>query len=287
IKPQNEWTRQISKEALISQINKALEAIPGIEPSFSQPIRDNILESISQIDGQIIVKVFGEDPTVLHEKASDVLRAVSNVSGVARAFIDRAGEVPQLQIVIDRQRAARYGLNVSDVQDVIETALGGKKATQMWEGEKQFGVVVRLREEERRDISAIKNVLIDTPSGLRIPLEQVSTISVKSGSLNISRAFGMRVADIGGFIRVRDMGSVVNDMRQKVEKDISLPPGYFITWGGEFENQERAMARLRVIVPISVFLIFILLFNAFKSVKNAMLILFNVPFALIGGILAL
>ena len=159
-------------------MNSALQAIPGIEPSFSQPIRDNVLESISQIDGQIVVKVFGEDMDLLRRSAADVLRAVLPVGGVARAFVDRGGQVPQLQIEIDRARAARYGLNVADVEDVIETALGGKTATEIWEGERRFGVVVRLSEEERRDPEAIGNVLVDTPAGPRIPLSDVAEVSV-------------------------------------------------------------------------------------------------------------
>ncbi|HHT9110197.1 MAG TPA: efflux RND transporter permease subunit [Candidatus Brocadiaceae bacterium] len=287
LKPENEWTRKITKEQLTEDIEQSLTAIPGLKPSFSQPIRDNVLESISQIDGQIVIKVFGEDSTVLRQKAREVLRIISKVDGVARAFIDRFGEVPQLQIEIDRQRAARYGLNVADIQDVIEIALGGKTATEIWEGEKRFDVVVRLREEERRSVANIKNIPVDTPVGSRIPLEQVANISVRGGSMNISREAGMRVASIGVFIRGRDMGSVVKDMQRLVDTHITMPPGYFLKWSGEFENQQRAMARLMVIGPVSIFLIFVLLFNAFKSVKNALLILSNVPFAIIGGIVAL
>lgn len=287
LKPPEQWSRKITKEDLIRQMDQALEAIPGIEVSFSQPIRDNILESISQVDGQIVVKVFGEETAALQQKSEEVLRTISPVRGVARAFIDRPGEVPQLQIEIDRARAARYGLNVSDIQDFIETTLGGKSATQIWEGEKQFDVVVRLHPEERRDITAIKNILIDTPAGLRIPIEQVATVSMGSGRMNISRESATRVAAIGIFIRDRDMGSVVREMQEKVKSGVSMPPGYFITWSGEFENQQRAMARLQMIVPISIFLIFVLLFDAFQSVKHALLILLNVPFALIGGILIL
>ncbi len=286
LKDPSEWTRKITKEQLIEQMDKALAVIPGIETSFSQPIRDNVLESISQIDGQIVIKVFGEDSAVLQEQADKVLHTISPVRGVARAFIDRTGEVPQLQIEIDRPSAARYGLNVSDIQDVIETALGGKAATELWEGEKHFSVVVRLHEAER-EMAKIKNILVDTPGGFHIPLEQVATFTPRGGSMNISREFGMRVKAIAVFIRNRDMGSLVQEMQQKVKAAVNCPPGYFITWGGEFENQQRAMKRLAIIVPVSVFLIFVLLFDAFKSVKSALLILLNVPFALIGGILAL
>lgn len=287
LKPPSEWKRKITKEKLIEQMSKMVDEIPGLETSFSQPIRDNVLESISQIDGQIVVKVFGRDPHTLHQKAEEVLQIVRGVRGVERAFIDRAGEVPQLQIKIERARAARYGLNVQDVEDVIEIALGGKVATEIWEGEERFGVVVRLPEKARHDLNKIKNLLVETPSGLRVPLNQVATILVEEGSMNISREAGMRVSAIGVFIRGRDMGGCVEDMQARVRKAVSLPTGYRITWGGEFENQKRAMARLLIIVPVSIFLIFVLLFNAFKSARNALLILLNVPFALIGGIIAL
>src|SRR5262249_5943383 len=151
----------------------------------------------------------------------------------------------------------------------------------------RFAVTVRLKEEARQDASAIGKILVDTPSGARIPMDQLSTISVRSGQANIAREFGTRVAAVGIFIRGRDMGSFVEEARQRVQEKLKLPPGYYVTWGGEFENQQRAMSRLKVIVPVSVFLIFLLLFNAFKSIKHALLILMNVPFALVGGIFAL
>jgi len=285
--PEDQWKRKVSKNDLLGEFQKALEAIPGYQPSFSQPIRDNILESISQIDGQVVIKVFGDDLPTLNEKAQRVLDTVRAVRGVNRAFIDRAGDVPQLQIEIDRQRAARYGLNVSDVQNVIETALGGKEATQIWEGERKYPVVVRLREEQRQDLASIGRILIDTPRGMRIPLKDVATLKVRGGSMNIAHESGQRLASIGVFLRGRDMGSAVEEMQRRVRQNVQLPQGYFLQWGGEFENQQRAMARLRVIVPLSIFLIFLLLFNAFGSVKSAALILSNIPLALVGGILAL
>src|SRR6266511_1854947 len=237
LKPPEEWPKRLTSEKLTEELDKQLDELPGVEPSFSQPIRDNVLESISQIDGQIIVKVFGADGDTLREQALKTLNAVSSVRGVARAFIDRYGQVPQLQIEVDRAKAARYGLKVADIQDVIETALGGKQATEIWEGEKKFAVVVRLPEEQRR-MDNIKAILVD-------------------------------------------------EMKEKVNREVQLPSGYYITWGGEFENQERAMRRLALIVPVSVLLIFALLFNAFGSPKSALLILLNVPFALIGGVFAL
>ncbi len=285
--PQEEWKSKLSKEELLKRFDEELSKVPGFEPSFSQPIRDNILESISQIDGQIVIKVFGDDLDLIRKTAQQVLDQVSSVRGVARAFIDREGSVPQLQIEIDRARAARYGLNVVDVQNVIETAVGGKEATEIWEGERKYPVVVRLQQDQRRDISTIGKIPVETSRGLRVPLEDVATLSIGSGSMNIAHESGKRLNAIGVFLRGRDMGSAVEEMQQRVRQNVTLPPGYYLQWGGEFENQQRAMARLKIIVPISIFLIFLLLFNAFGSVKSALLILSNIPFALVGGILAL
>ncbi len=287
VKPASEWRRGLTRAALIDEMERRLAEIPGVDISVSQPIRDNVLESISQIDGQIVIKVFGEDPEILRQAAADVLHAVADVRGVDRAFIDRAGEVPQLQISIDRDRAARYGLNVADIEDAIETAVGGKVATEMWEGDKRFGVAVRLRDEERRDPASIGNLPIDTPSGARVPLEDVARLAERGGAMNIARESGLRLAAIGIFIKGRDMGSVVRDMQARVAGRVRLPAGYFVTWGGEFENQQRAMARLAIIVPISLLLIFVLLFNAFQSIPMSLVILANIPLAAIGGVLAL
>jgi cobalt-zinc-cadmium resistance protein CzcA len=246
-----------------------------------------VLESISQIDGQIVIKLFGDDSAVLKQKIEELLHVVQPIRGVARAFVDRAGRVPQLLVEIDRNRAARYGLNVADVEDVIETALGGRPATQIWEGEKRFDVVVRIREEDRNNIDSLRHLLLDAPNRSQVPLDQVAHISVQEGVMNISREGGRSTAAIGVFIRDRDMGSLVAEMQAAVRKNFQLPQGYTLTWGGEFENQQRAMGRLVMIIPVSILLIFILLFEAFKTVKSAALILLNVPFALIGGILAL
>jgi len=286
LKPESTWRHGLSRFDLMDEMERNLLAYPGIEPSFSMPIRDNVLESISQIDGQIVIKVFGADLDVLRDESKKVLAAVRDVAGVRRAFIDRLGELPQLQIDIDRAAAARYGLNVADIQDVIETALGGKAATQLWEGERRFAVAVRLKEAER-SIERMRAILVSTPSGQYVPLAQVAQFKTVSGAQNISRENSLRVQSIGIFIRDRDMGSVVADMKERVAKLGGLPPGYTITWSGEFENQERAMTRLAIIVPISVLLIFLLLFDAFGSFKSAALIVLNIPFAMVGGIFAL
>ena len=286
VKPQEEWRKGLTRDQLIEEMDRKLSAIPGIDPAFSQPIRDNVLESISQIKGQIVVKVAGEDLGELRRVAEAIQREIKQVQGVQRGEIDRLGDLPQLVIDIDRDRAARLGLNVQDIQDVVEAALGGKAATQLWEGERKFAVAVRLPENKRAIVN-LPLTLIPTPDGGYTQLGTVATIRETNGAMNIAREAGRRTMAIGIFIKGRDMGSVVKDMQDRVEKNVKLPTGYTIGWSGEFENQERAMQRLTVVVPISLLLIFVLLFDAFKSFKMATLILINVPLALIGGFVAL
>jgi heavy metal efflux system protein len=280
------WRKGMTKERIIEEMDKAVSAIPSMEPTFSQPIRDNVLESISQIDGQIVIKIAGDNLNELRQAAENIEREIRQVQGVYRAEINRQGEVPQLVIDIDRARAARLGLNVQDVQDVIEAALAGKASTQLWEGERKFAVAVRLP-QERRQIGNLAVLPIPTPDGGYVALGSVANIREASGAMNIAREGGRRTVAIGIFIKGRDMGSVVGDMQARVSKNVKIPEGYVINWSGEFENQERAMKRLSVVVPISLLLIFMLLFNAFNSLKSAALILINVPLALIGGFVAL
>jgi cobalt-zinc-cadmium resistance protein CzcA len=286
VKPQEEWRKGLTRDQLIDEMDSKLRAIPGIDPAFSQPIRDNVLESISQIKGQIVVKVSGEDLGELRRVAEAIQREIKQVQGVQRGEIDRLGDLPQLVIDIDRDRAARLGLNVQDIQDVVEAALGGKAATQLWEGERKFAVAVRLP-ESKRAIASLPQTLIPTPDGGYAQLSSVATIRETNGAMNIAREAGRRTMAIGIFIKGRDMGSVVKDMQTRVADNVKMPPGYTVGWSGEFENQERAMQRLSVVVPISLLLIFVLLFDAFKSFKMAALILINVPLALIGGFVAL
>jgi len=286
LKPEAQWRAGMSKDQLIAQMDKALDVLPGLETSFSQPIRDNVLESISQVDGQIVVKIKGDDLSEIGRLATRVVEMARGTRGVVRAFIDREGQLPQVRVDIDRDAAARYGINVGDIQDVIETALAGKATSELWEGERHFSVTVRLA-PQFRNLEALKQLLVSAPSGAQIPLVQLAHITMASGALNIARENGTRVASVGIFIRGRDMGSVVADLQAATAKELKLPTGYEIIWSGEFENQQRAMKRLSWVVPLSIFVIFLLLFDAFKSFRSALLIIANIPFALIGGIVAL
>jgi cobalt-zinc-cadmium resistance protein CzcA len=286
LKPDEQWRKGVDKNRLLAEIGHKLDTLPGLEPSFSQPIRDNVLESISQIKGQIVIKVQGDDAQAIRTLARQIRQQVDGVQGVSSSFVDRDGRLPQMRIDIDRAAAARYGVNIGDVQDVVESALAGKATSELWEGERHFSVVVRLRPEER-DLPNLPKVLVSAKDGRQVPLSQLVTFTTTDGVLSISRENGQRVSAIGVFIHGRDMGSVVRDMQRLVDANVKLPPGYTLAWSGEFENQERAMARLAWVVPLSILLIFLLLFDAFKSLASATLIIGNIPLAMIGGIVAL
>jgi hypothetical protein len=281
-KPEADWPKGKTKPMLIRAMDATIGRLPGLEPSFSQPIRDNALESISQIDGQIVIKIQGDDFDTIKQIARQIRLRIAGVAGVTRSFVDRDGRLPQFRIDIDRATAARYGVNVADMQDVVESALAGKATSELWEGERHFSVVVRL-EAEQRDLPSLPDVLVAGAGGIQVPLSQLAKFQVTEGAMNISRENGQRVAAIGVFIRDRDMGSVVADMQKLVDAEIRLPAGYTIAWSGEFENQQRAMARLSWVVPLSILLIFLLLFDAFGSLASAALIIANIPLAMIGG----
>ncbi|WP_313144631.1 CusA/CzcA family heavy metal efflux RND transporter [Stenotrophomonas sp.] len=287
LKPEKEWPKGVDKRQLIADLQRTLEQrIPGPEFSISQPVRDNILESISQIKGQVVIKVSGADLDVLNREAQAILGQVRGVDGVESAFIDRDGSLPQLQVQIDRDRAARYGLNVRDIDEVIETALGGREVGELWEGDRKFPITLRLDDADR-DLQRLRMVPVGIGDGHTVTLSDVADFQMASGAINISRENAQRVKAVSIFIAGRDMGSVVADMRSRVDASVKLPEGYGLEWSGEFENQQRAMKRLGWVIPLSVLIIFVLLFDAFKDISSAALILANVPLAMIGGILAL
>lgn len=286
LKPEDQWRPGMTKAGILDAMDSALSVLPGLDTSFSQPIRDNILESISQMDGQIIIKFKGEDLDELGKMANRMLVLTRQTPGVTRAFIDRDGQLPQVRIDIDRDAAARFGINIGDIQDAIDTALAGKATSELWEGERHFSVTMRLP-PAWRTLDALPGLLVGAPGGAQIPLSQLARIGQGSGAMNIARENGRRVVAIGIFIKGRDMGSVVADLQATAAREIKLPSGYEVVWSGEFENQQRAMKRLSWVVPLSILLIFLLLFDAFKSFRSALLIVANIPFALIGGIVAL
>ena len=224
---------------------------------------------------------------MLGEKAEEIRKVMLTVPGVADLAVLQAGELPQVQVDIDRDRISRFGLNVADVQQAIETAIGGKVATELWEGQKHFGVTVRFAEAFRNNVDKLRDVPVFTPDGNPIPLSELATVHIGKGRAAINREANLRYVGIKCNVRGRDMGSMVKDAQARVKEKVKLPDGYQLTWGGEFENQQRAMGRLALVIPLSVLLIFLILFRAFGSLRSAALILANIPFALIGGIVGL
>lgn len=287
LKPRSEWKSAKNKEELVELMRKRLENIPGMSFSFTQPIQLRVDELISGVKSQIAIKIFGEDMDVLKTKADEISKVVEKVAGAADVAVEKVSGLAYLQVEINREAIARYGINVSDIQDVLEVAAGGKQASELYEGQKRFSIALRFPTEMSNNVEKIGEILITAPGGERIPLKQLARVYTEEGPAQISRENGSRRIVVESNVSGRDMGSFVADAQKAIEAQVKLPPGYYITWGGQFENQQRAMARLAVILPICLALIFILLFSTFGSVRQAFLIILNIPFALIGGIVAL
>lgn len=287
LKPKSQWKTTQSKEELVNMMAKKIDKIPGLIYSFSQPISDMIDDLVAGIKADLGIKIFGEDLKEIDSIASKILAIVSTVPGAADLQKEQILGLPQMNIRLKRDVIARYGLNVEDVQEIIETAIAGKVVSQVIEGNKRFDLLVRFPVEYRDSRNDIRNILIDTPIGAVVPLKQLADISIEHGTVMVNREDGQRRTAVLANVRGRDLGSFVAEAQKKINKEIHLPKGYSIVWGGQFENQQRAMTRLAIVVPIVLLLIFALLFASFNSLKNAGLIMLNVPFAMIGGIIAL
>ena len=284
LKPKKHWKAK-SKMELIAQMDAKLAEIPGIKLTFSQPIALRVNELISGIKSDVAVKIFGYDLELLAGKAEEIERIISGISGAKDIKVEQVAGFLQLDIEIDRAAIARYGINVSDVNEVIETAIGGKTATTIYEEDRRFNLVVRFPEDRRNSEKAIGNILIASPHGQRVPLGQLAKIKLVEAPNQISRENGMRRIVIEANVRGRDIGSFISEAQRKIGKvEKALPSGYFIDWGGQFENQQRAMKTLAVVVPIVIFIIFILLFSTFGSLKPAALVIMNLPFSWVGGV---
>jgi len=286
-KPKDEWKRDISKEELTNEMREALETIPGISFGFSQPIQCRIDELVAGTRAQLIVKLFGDDLDILRDKSAEIAKALSTVRGSTDLNTEKVSGQPYLTVTIDRAKIARYGLNISDVQNVIEIAVAGKAASTFYEANRGFDITVRLPEEKRNSIETIKNLLITTKAGMNIPLEQLAEVKMVEGPVQISRQDGVRRIGIEMNVTGRDMGSFVAEAKAKIKEQVKLPAGYYLTWGGQFENQQRAMNKLMIIGPVAIGLILLLLYVTFRSIRLALLVISNLPFALIGGIFSL
>jgi cobalt-zinc-cadmium resistance protein CzcA len=287
LKPRSEWKNAKTREELTNKMRQAVSSIPGMAFSFSQPIACRIDELVAGTRAQLILKLFGEDLEILKDKADEIAAILAKIRGTRDLVAESIAGQPYISIKIDRAKISRFGINVDDVQAMVETGVGGKSVTQLFEGEKYFDVVLRFPEEKRNSMGDIGNILVVSSQGQKIPLNQLTDIYSSEGPVQISRESGQRRIGVECNISGRDMGGFVAEAKSLIQKKVKLQPGYFLTWGGQFENQQRAMKRLMIIVPATVGLIFFLLFLTFSSLRLAALVVLNLPFALIGGVLSL
>ncbi|MCA9816015.1 MAG: efflux RND transporter permease subunit, partial [Cyanobacteria bacterium HKST-UBA01] len=287
LKPHSEWKTTKVKEELVNEMAKSLDHIPGLIYSFSQPIGDMIDDLIAGIKADLGIKIFGKDLKTVDKIASEIMAIVSEVPGAADIQKEQILGLPQLSIKLNRKIIARYGLNVEDIQEIIQTAIAGKIVTEVVEDTQRFGLVLRFPYRLRDTVEDIESIPVETASGARIPLKSLATITMPRGTVMVNREEGERRTAVLANVRGRDLGSFVEDCQKRVGEKVKIPKGYRVVWGGQFENQQRAMGRLTLVVPIVLLLIFILLFASFNSLKNAGLIMLNVPFAMVGGIVAL
>lgn len=288
LKPPSEWKTAHSREELVEKMSAALEkAAPDSVYSFSQPIEMRVSELISGVRSDVAIKLFGDDLDTLKKTADRIAVVVGKVRGAQDVKAEATSGLPQLQITPNRAAIARYGINVKDVNEIVESVVAGKQAGLVYEGEQRFNLVVRLGEEASREVEAIKGLLVPAPNGARIPISQLAEIKLVEGPAQISREDTRRRISVELNVRERDIGSFVKEAQERIAKEVQLPPGYYITWGGQFENLQRATKRLLIVVPLALFLIFVLLFTTFNSVKQAVLIYTSIPLAAVGGVLAL
>jgi len=287
LKPLSEWENTSDKEELIDKMEKSLSAYPGIQLSFAQPIQNVFEELLAGVKAELAVKVFGEDMEVLRQKADEIREAIIDVPGVADLSVEQSFGQPQVQIIVNREKCARYGINVDEVQEIVETAVGGEVIGQVYLGVRRFDILVRMKEEYRNTVEAISQLYVHTSAGNLIPLADVAEIKTVIGPIQINREDNQRKWMVQCNVRGRDLGSVVKDIQRIVDEKIDFPPGYYIEFGGQFENQQRAMRRLAIIVPLTLLLIFVMLFSTFGSVRIALLVYINLPLGLIGGVVAL
>jgi heavy metal efflux system protein len=289
LKPKDKWRPVFreDKEELIAAMDRELGKIPGVLWNFSQPIADNMEEAVSGVKGELAIKIYGEDLKVLEEKGDQIVEVMRNIPGIEDLGLFRVLGQPNLNISVDRARAARYGINAADVQDAVETAVGGKAVTQVLQGEQRYDLVVRYQAEYRDTDQAIANIRLVAPSGQRVALSEVAKIEMHDGASEIYREENSRYVAIKYSVRGRDLGSTVQEAMRLVGKKVELPPGYHIDWAGEYASQKRSQKRLMVVLPITLFVIYVILYAMFRSSKWALLILANVGVAPLGGVLAL
>lgn len=287
LKPRSEWPAGWTQDDIAAAIAESLRSLPGVQLVMAQPISDRVDEMVTGVRSDVAVKLFGDDLDVLKAKADEIAQVARGIRGMRDMRVERVGGQQYLTVAIDRQAIARAGLNVSDVQDVIEMAIGGKVATEIYEGERRFSALVRLPERLRDSIAEIRAISVTAPSGAQLTLDSLARIEVTEGPAQISRESAKRRIVVGINVRDRDLGGFVAELRAEVEARVVVPEGYYLEWGGQFQNMERALGHLMVIVPATVAAIFFLLFLLFNSLRFAALIITVLPFASIGGVIGL
>ncbi|MFQ5779246.1 MAG: efflux RND transporter permease subunit [Nitrospiria bacterium] len=287
LKPQHEWTSAETPEELYAKMSEAFENFPGVRFNFTQPIAAAVDELLTGTKAELAIKIFGDDMEILKEKAAEIEAVIRSVPGSADVQKDQVTGTPQLRIIVDREAIARYGINVEDVQMVVRTAVGGEKAGQIFEGIPRFDILVRYETKSRDRIEAIREILIPSPDGIMVPLSELAVIDEIVGPRQITREDNQRFITVQTNVRGRDMGSFVAAAQKAIDERVSLLPGYLVTWGGQFELQQEANKRLAVVVPVTLGIVFLLLFSSFNSFKNSFLILLNIPLALVGGVVGL
>ena len=288
LKPKDEWINAFSKDELADKFKEALEVIPEMEVEFTQPIEMRFNELITGVRADVAIKIFGEDLTVLANKANEIKSLIENVEGASDIIIEKVEGLPQMSVKFNRSKIARYGLNIADLNQIITMGFSGDAVGSVFEGEKRFDLVIRLEEAHRKDLESLENLYVDLPNNEgKIPLSELADITYTTGPAKISRDDTKRRVVVGINVRNRDLQSVVDDVQKIIDSKLKLPAGYSITYGGQFENLQSAKARLMIAVPIALVLIFVLLYFAFNSTKDALLIYSAIPLSAVGGILLL
>lgn len=287
MKPKEDWTTADNKQEMIEKMEKALSVLPGVNVEITQPMQMRFNELMTGIRQDVAIKIYGEDLDVLADEAEKTAKLIKNVNGITEPFIEKVSGLPQVQVVYNRDKIAQYGLSISDVNMVLKTAFAGNVAGVVYEGEKRFDMVVRLQRDLRENIVNIENLFIPLPSGNKVPLNQVAGISFKDAPAQVSRDDGKRRIYVGFNVKGRDIESAVTEIQQILDSKLKLPAGYFITYGGQFQNLKEAKERLSIAVPAALLLILLLLFITFRSVNQMLLIFTAVPLSAIGGVFAL
>lgn len=286
-KPKDQWRKGLDQQELEHIIREGFGEIPGVMTNFTQPIQMTVDELLEGVKAELAVKLFGDDLEQLKNEAEKIAAVIREVPGAADIQVDQVSGKPQLRITVDRHAIARYGLNLADVQEVLRTAVGGEVAGQIFEGIRRFDILVRFAPQFRNSAETISEILIKSPAGVNVPLSQIATMEELEGPRQITREKSQRFITIQCNVEGRDIGTFVEDAQRLLDAEITLPPGYYVTWGGQFRLQQEANRRFAFVVPITLLLIFFLLFSGFNSLKNSLLILLNIPLALVGGVVSL